>query len=157
MSRKGIISKRDVLPDPKHNDKLITKFANTIMRDGKKSVAEGIIYKAFDRIKEKTKEDPLKIFKKAVDNVKPMLEVRSRRVGGATYQVPQEVRPQRKTALALRRIVTYAKERGAERTMVEKLASEMIDAANSKGGAVKKKEDVHKMAEANKAFAHYRW
>lgn len=157
MSRKGIVSKRDVLPDPQYNDKLITKFVNTIMSDGKKSVAEGIIYGVFDRVKEKTKDDPLKIFKKAVDNVKPMLEVRSRRVGGATYQVPQEVRPQRKISLALRWLATYAKTRGTEKTMVEKLTSELIDAANNKGGAVKKKEDVHKMAEANKAFAHYRW
>jgi small subunit ribosomal protein S7 len=157
MSRKGIVSKRDVLPDPQYNDKLITKFVNTIMSDGKKSVAEGIIYGVFDRVKEKTKDDPLKIFKKAVDNVKPMLEVRSRRVGGATYQVPQEVRPQRKISLALRWLTTYAKTRGTEKTMVEKLTSELIDAANNKGGAVKKKEDVHKMAEANKAFAHYRW
>ena len=157
MSRKGIVSKRDVLPDPKYNDKLITKFVNTIMSDGKKSVAEGIVYRVFYRMKEKTKEDPLKIFKKALDNVRPMLEVKSRRVGGATYQVPQEVRPQRKISLALRWIATYAKARGAEKTMVEKLTSELIDAANSKGGAVKKREDVHKMAEANKAFAHYRW
>lgn len=157
MSRKGIVAKRDVLPDPKYNDKLITKFVNTIMSDGKKSVAEGIIYGVFDRVKEKTKDDPLKIFKKAVDNVKPMLEVRSRRVGGATYQVPQEVRPQRKISLALRWLAIYAKTRGTEKTMVEKLTSELIDAANNKGGAVKKKEDVHKMAEANKAFAHYRW
>lgn len=157
MSRKGIISKRDVLPDPKYNDKLITKFVNTIMSDGKKSVAEGIIYRVFGLVKEKTKEDPLKIFKKAVDNVKPALEVRSRRVGGATYQVPQEVRPQRKMSLALRWISTYAKARGSEKTMVEKLTAEVIDAANNKGGAVKKREDVHKMAEANKAFAHYRW
>ena len=157
MYRKGIVSKRDVLPDPQYNDKLITKFVNTIMSDGKKSVAEGIIYGVFDRVKEKTKDDPLKIFKKAVDNVKPMLEVRSRRVGGATYQVPQEVRPQRKISLALRWLAIYAKTRGTEKTMVEKLTSELIDAANNKGGAVKKKEDVHKMAEANKAFAHYRW
>ncbi|MBI3398698.1 MAG: 30S ribosomal protein S7 [Deltaproteobacteria bacterium] len=157
MSRKGIVSKRDVLPDPKYNDKLITKFVNTIMRDGKKSVAEAIVYKVFDSVKEKTKEDPLKIFKKAVDNVKPMLEVRSRRVGGATYQVPQEVRPQRKISLAMRWLATYAGGRGTERTMVNKLAAELIDAANNKGGAVKKREDVHKMAEANKAFAHYRW
>ena len=157
MSRKGIVAKRDVLPDPKHNDKLITKFVNTIMSDGKKSVAEGIIYRVFDLVKEKTKEEPLKIFKKAVDNVKPALEVRSRRVGGATYQVPQEVRPQRKISLALRWLATYARARGTEKTMVEKLTSELMDAANNKGGAVKKKEDVHKMAEANKAFAHYRW
>ena len=157
MSRKGIVSKRDVLPDPKYNDKLITKFVNTIMSDGKKSVAEGIVYRVFDRLKEKTKEDPLRIFKKALDNVRPMLEVKSRRVGGATYQVPQEVRPQRKISLALRWIATYAKARGAEKTMVEKLTSELIDAANSKGGAVKKREDAHKMAEAKRAFANYIW
>lgn len=157
MSRKGIVSKRDVLPDPKYNDKLITKFVNTIMYDGKKSTAEAIVYGVFDQVKEKTKEDPLKIFKKALDNVKPSLEVRSRRVGGATYQVPQEVRSGRKISLALRWLATYARARGAEKTMVGKLTAEVIDAANSKGGAVKKKEDVHKMAEANKAFAHYRW
>ncbi len=157
MSRKGIVSKRDVLPDPKYTDKLITKLVNTIMHDGKKSVAEGIVYRVFDRLKEKTKEDPLKIFKKAVDNVRPMLEVKSRRVGGATYQVPQEVRPQRKISLALRWLATYARARGAEKTMVDKLTAELLDAANNKGGAVKKREDVHKMAEANKAFAHYRW
>jgi len=157
MSRKGIVSKRDVLPDPKYTDKLITKLVNTIMHDGKKSVAEGIVYRVFDRLKEKTKEDPLKIFKKAVDNVRPMLEVKSRRVGGATYQVPQEVRPQRKISLALRWLATYARARGAEKTMVDKLTAELLDAANNKGRAVKKREDVHKMAEANKAFAHYRW
>lgn len=157
MSRKGIISKRDVLPDPKYNDKLVTRFVNTIMRDGEKSTAEGIVYKVFDFLKEKTKDDPLKIFKKAVDNIKPMLEVRSRRVGGATYQVPVEVRQQRRISLALRWLTTYALSRSAEKTMVNKLTAELLDAANNKGGAVKKKEDVHKMAEANKAFAHYRW
>ncbi len=157
MSRKGIVPKRDVLPDPKYNDKLVAKFVNAIMQDGRKNVAEGVLYKTFDLIKEKTKDDPLKIFKKAVDNAKPMLEVRSRRVGGATYQVPTEVRQPRRISLAFRWLVTYARERGSERTMVNKLAAELIDAANSKGGAVKKKEDVHKMAEANKAFAHYRW
>lgn len=157
MSRKGIAVKRDVLPDPKYNDKVITKFVSAIMSDGKKSVAEGIVYGVFDIVKERTKEDPLKIFKKAVDNVKPMLQVRSRRVGGATYQVPQEVKPQRKISLALRWLVTYAKARSGEKTMINKLASELVDASNHKGGAVKKKEDVHKMAEANKAFAHYRW
>lgn len=157
MSRKGVVAKRDVLPDPRYNDKLITKFVNTIMSHGKKSVAEGIIYGVFDRIQEKTKDDPLKTFRKAIDNVKPMLEVKSRRVGGATYQVPQEVRPQRKISLALRWVSTYAQARGSEKTMIDKLTAEIMDAASHKGGAVKKKEDVHKMAEANKAFAHYRW
>ncbi|MBI5893499.1 MAG: 30S ribosomal protein S7 [Deltaproteobacteria bacterium] len=156
MSRKGKIPKRDVLPDPKYNDKIITRFVNGIMKEGKKSLAESILYKSMDRIKEKTKEDPIKVLKKAIDNTKPSVEVRSRRVGGATYQVPIEVRSDRKLALSIRWLTSYAAMRG-EKSMIEKLAGELIDAYNSKGGAVKKKEDVHKMAEANKAFAHYRW
>jgi len=156
VPRKGRVTKRDILPDPKYNDKLVARFINNIMRRGKRSLAESIIYQAFDKIKEKAKEDPLKVFKKALDNVKPVLEVRPRRVGGATYQVPVEVRSERRLSLAMRWLVTYAKGRG-ERTMIEKLAGELLDAANNRGGAVKKREDVHKMAEANKAFAHYRW
>jgi len=156
MARKGIVAKREIFPDPKYNDPTVAKFINTLMRWGKKSVAERVLYSALDIIKEKTKTDPLKVLKKAMDNTRPALEVKSRRVGGATYQVPVEVRPERKLALALRWIVTFAKQR-PERGMVEKLAAELIDASNSKGAAVKKKEDVHKMAEANKAFAHYRW
>lgn len=156
MSRKGKIPKRDVLPDPKYNDKIVTRFVNGIMKQGKKSLAESILYKSMDRIKEKIKEDPIKVLKKAIDNTKPSVEVRSRRVGGATYQVPVEVRSDRKLALSIRWLTSYAAMRG-EKSMIEKLAGELIDAYNSKGGAVKKKEDVHKMAEANKAFAHYRW
>ncbi len=156
MPRKGNVPKRDVLPDPKWADKTVARLVNKLTSDGKKSKAERIIYGAFDVIEEKTKTEPMKIFKKAIDNVKPMLEVKSRRVGGATYQVPVEVRPERKLSLALRWIVSYSRSR-SEKSMVEKLAAELIDASNSRGGSVKKKEDVHKMAEANKAFAHYRW
>ncbi len=156
MPRKGNVPKRDVLPDPKFNDKVIARLVNKLTSDGKKSKAEGIIYRAFDVIEEKTKTEPMKVFKKALDNIRPVLEVKSRRVGGATYQVPVEVRPDRKLSLALRWLVSYASER-SEKSMVEKLAAELIDASNNKGGSVKKKEDVHKMAEANKAFAHYRW
>ncbi|MBI5237852.1 MAG: 30S ribosomal protein S7 [Deltaproteobacteria bacterium] len=156
MPRKGNVPKRDVLPDPKFNDKVIAKLVNKLTSDGKKSKAECIIYSAFDVIEEKTKTEPMKVFKKALDNIKPILEVKSRRVGGATYQVPVEVRPDRKLSLALRWLVNYSTAR-SEKSMVEKLAGELIDASNNKGGSVKKKEDVHKMAEANKAFAHYRW
>jgi len=156
MPRKGFVAKRDVLPDPKFNDKVVMRFVNKLIIQGKKSKAEGIFYGALNVIEEKTKSDPLKVFKKALDNVKPMLEVKSRRVGGATYQVPVEVRPDRKLSLALRWIVAYANGR-SEKSMREKLAAELIDASNNKGAAVKKREDVHKMAEANKAFAHYRW
>jgi len=156
MPRKGNVPKRDVLPDPKFNDKVIARLVNKLTSDGKKSKAEGILYGAFDVIEEKTKTEPMKVFKKALDNIRPVLEVKSRRVGGATYQVPVEVRPDRKLSLALRWLVSYATER-SEKSMVEKLAAELIDASNNKGGSVKKKEDVHKMAEANKAFAHYRW
>ena len=156
MPRRREVPKRHIIPDPKYKDKLVSKFTNTLMFDGKKAVAEGILYGSFDVIGERFKEDPLEVFRKALDNVKPKLEVKSRRVGGATYQVPVEVRPERRTALAMRWIISYARSRG-EKTMREKLANELLDAANLRGGAMKKKDDTHKMAEANKAFAHYRW
>jgi len=156
MPRKREVKKREILPDPKYHDTLITKFINGIMRRGKKSLAENIFYGALGIIEDRTHSDPLKIFKQAMDNVRPLIEVRPRRVGGATYQVPVEVRPARKIALATRWIVTFAKQR-PEKTMREKLSGELIDAANNRGAAIKKKEDTHKMAEANKAFAHYRW
>ncbi len=156
MPRRREVTKREILPDPKFKNTLVAKFVNNIMRRGKKSVAERILYGALDLIQERAKEDPLKLFEKSVSNVKPVIEVKSRRVGGATYQVPTEVRPERRTALAIRWLISYAKER-SEKSMEEKLAAELIDAANNRGGAVKKREDVHKMAEANKAFAHYRW
>ncbi|MBI5587909.1 MAG: 30S ribosomal protein S7 [Deltaproteobacteria bacterium] len=156
MPRKGNVPKRDVLPDPKFNDKVIAKLINKLTSDGKKSKAEMIIYGALESVEEKTKTESMKVFKKALENIKPVLEVKSRRVGGATYQVPVEVRPDRKLSLALRWLVGYARVR-SEKSMTEKLAGELIDASNNKGGSVKKKEDVHKMAEANKAFAHYRW
>jgi len=156
MPRRRVVEKRKILPDPKFNDRLLAKFINNVMRDGKKSVAERIVYGAFDIIQGRSGEEPLRIFKKALDNVKPVLEVKSRRVGGATYQVPVEVRPERRVSLAMRWLIQNAKARG-EKTMAEKLAGELMDAANNRGGAVKKREDTHKMAEANKAFAHYRW
>jgi small subunit ribosomal protein S7 len=156
MPRRREVTKREILPDPKYKNTLVAKFVNNVMRRGKKSVAEGILYGALDIIQERAKEDPLKLFEKSVSNVKPIIEVKSRRVGGATYQVPTEVRPERRTALAIRWLISYARER-SEKSMEEKLAAELIDAANNRGGAVKKREDVHKMAEANKAFAHYRW
>ncbi|ABN53927.1 MAG TPA: 30S ribosomal protein S7 [Hungateiclostridium thermocellum] len=156
MPRKGNVPKRDVLPDPIYNDKVVAKLINNIMIDGKKSIAQKICYGAFDIIREKTGKDPLEVFEQALNNVMPVLEVKPRRVGGATYQVPVEVRPERRQALALRWLVVYARER-SERTMKERLAAEIIDATNNMGGAYKKKEDTHKMAEANKAFAHYRW
>ncbi len=156
MPRKREIKKREVLPDPKYHDPLTAKFINGIMRRGKKSLAEGIFYHALDIIKDKTHSDPVKIFSQAMNNVKPLIEVRPRRVGGATYQVPVEVRPERKIALAIRWIIGFSKQR-TEKTMEEKLSAELIDAANNRGAAIKKKEDTHKMAEANKAFAHYRW
>jgi len=134
----------------------VSSFVNVVMKRGKKSTAEGVVYRAFDKIRERAQEDPLKVFKKAIDNIKPTLEVKSRRVGGSNYQVPVEVRPERRTSLSLRWLVTYARER-PEKTMVEKLASEILDASQNRGGAVKKREDTHRMAEANKAFAHYRW
>jgi small subunit ribosomal protein S7 len=156
VPRKGYIAKRDVLPDPIYNDKVVTKLINNIMEDGKKGIAQKICYGAFDIIKEKTGKDPLEVFEQALNNVMPVLEVKARRVGGATYQVPIEVRPDRRQALGLRWLVNYARLRG-ERTMRERLAAEILDATNNMGGAFKKKEDTHKMAEANKAFAHYRW
>jgi small subunit ribosomal protein S7 len=156
MPRRREVPKREILPDPKYGSKLVAKFINGIMRKGKRSLAESILYGAFDIIERKTKEDPLKLFEKAVENVKPVLEVRSRRVGGSTYQVPVEIRTARRTALAIRWLISYAKQ-NAEKGMTSKLASELIDAANNRGSAVKKKEDTHRMADANKAFAHYRW
>ena len=156
MPRKGTVKKRDVAPDPKYKSKLVSKFINCLMKRGKKSVAQSILYDAFEIIGKRTKQDPLLIFQKAVENTKPVLEVRSRRVGGATYQVPTEVRPERRQALAIRWLINYARQRG-EKSMAAKLAGELIDAANGRGSAIKKKEDTHRMAEANKAFAHYRW
>lgn len=156
MPRRREIAKRVILPDPKYNDRMVAKFMNAIMLDGKKSVAEQIVYGAFDIIASRTSEIPVDVFKKAMDNVRPMLEVKSRRVGGSTYQVPVEVRADRRSALAIRWIMTYARARG-EKTMQERLAGEFLDAANNRGASVKKKEDTHRMAEANKAFAHYRW
>jgi small subunit ribosomal protein S7 len=145
-----------VSPDALYNSALLSKFINCLMTRGKKSVAESIVYRAMDKVRERSQEDALKMFKKAIDNVKPSLEVKSRRVGGSNYQVPVEVRPERRTSLSMRWIASYARER-PERTMIEKLAGEILDAANNRGGAIKKKEDTHRMAEANKAFAHYRW
>jgi small subunit ribosomal protein S7 len=157
MPRRREVPKRRIISDPKFKDKLVTKFTNTLMFGGKKSTAEGILYGALDVIRDRYKEaDPLEVFRKALDNVKPKLEVKSRRVGGATYQVPVEVRPERRVTLAMRWLVLYARDRG-EKTMRERLAAEFMDAANGRGNAVKKKDDTHKMAEANKAFAHYRW
>ena len=156
MPRRREVPKREILPDPVYNSQLVTKFVNSVMKQGKKSVAERILYGALEMVSEKTQDDPMKVFKKAVENVKPALEVKSRRVGGSTYQVPVEVRPNRRTSLAIRWLIEYATSRG-ERTMREKLAGELLDASNLKGGAMKKKDDTLKMAEANKAFAHYRW
>ncbi len=156
MPRRREVPKRRIIPDPKFKDKLVSKFTNTLMLDGKKAVAEGILYGAFDVIGERFKEDPIEVFRKALDNVKPKLEVKSRRVGGATYQVPVEVRPERRVALAMRWIVNYSRDRG-EKTMRERLAAEFVDASQGRGNAVKKRDETHKMAEANKAFAHYRW
>lgn len=156
MPRRKVVDKREILPDPIYNSKLVSKFINVIMKDGEKTVAQKICYGAFDIIREKTGIDPFKVFKAAVENVKPVVEVKSRRVGGATYQVPVDIRPQRRTALAFRWIIGFAQKRG-ERTMKERLAAELMDAANNTGASIKKKEDTHKMAEANKAFAHYRW
>jgi len=156
MPRKGEVKRKDVLPDPKFQDRTVTKFINSMMHDGKKSVSEGILYGALDLVAERSKEDAVGIFRRALDQVKPLVEVRSRRVGGATYQVPVEVRPQRRMALAMRWLVQHARAR-PEKSMVERLAGEVLDAANGRGGAIKKKEDTHRMAEANKAFAHYRW
>jgi len=156
MPRKGEVRRRDILPDPKYQERLVAKFINSMMTRGKRSTAEQLLYGAFDLIAERTKEDPLGFFKRALDNVKPVVEVRSRRVGGATYQVPVEVRPTRRVSLAMRWLVVNARSRN-EKSMAERLAAEIIDAANNRGAAIKKKEDTHRMAEANKAFAHYRW
>jgi small subunit ribosomal protein S7 len=156
MPRRRVAAKREILPDPIYNSKLLSKFVNALMADGKKSVAERTCYGALDILKEKTGDDPLKVFKQALENVKPLIEVKSRRVGGATYQVPIDVRPQRRVALAFRWVIGFSKKRG-ERTMREKLAGELLDAANSTGSSIKKREDTHKMADANKAFAHFRW
>lgn len=156
MPRRRVAEKREILPDPKYNSKLVSKFINAIMADGKKSTAEKICYGAFDNMKEKTGSDPLKVFKTAIENVKPLVEVKPRRVGGATYQVPVEVRAHRRSALAFRWIINYSRGR-SEKTMQERLAGELMDAYNNTGSSIKKKEDTHKMAEANKAFAHYRW
>jgi small subunit ribosomal protein S7 len=157
MPRRRVIAKRDIAPDPVYNSALVTKFVNTVMNAGKRSTAEQILYRSFDMIKERTGDDPLKVFKKALDNVKPSLEVKSRRVGGSNYQVPIEVTTSRRLSLSIRWLVGYARARGDGKTMEEKLANELMDAANLRGGAVKKREDTHRMAEANKAFAHYRW
>lgn len=156
MPRKREVSKREIMPEPKYGSKLVAKLINKVMRDGKKSVAERTVYEAFEIIGQRSKKDPLDIFKKALDNVKPIVEVKPRRVGGSTYQVPVEVRGDRQIALATRWIINYAQGR-SEKSMTLKLAGELLDAANNRGAAVKKKEDTHRMAEANKAFAHYRW
>jgi small subunit ribosomal protein S7 len=156
MARRREIPKRKILPDPKYRDRLVSKFTNILMYDGKRSVAEGIVYGALNIIQDRYKAEPLDVFRKALDACKPKLEVKSRRVGGATYQVPVEVRQERRVALAMRWLTQYSRERG-EKTMVERLAAELMDAAQGRGGAVKKREDVHRMADANKAFAHYRW
>jgi small subunit ribosomal protein S7 len=157
MPRRREIAKREVPADPIYGSQLVTKFISTIMRGGKRSTAERIMYKALEIVKEKSQDDPVKIFKKAIENAKPSLEVKSRRVGGSNYQVPVEVNPNRRLSLSIRWLVSYARSRGDGKTMQEKLASELLDAANLRGGAVKKREDTHRMAEANKAFAHYRW
>ena len=156
VPRKGSVPKREVMPDPIYNDIVLTKLINNIMLDGKKGTAQGIVYGAFDYIGEETGEEPLEVFYKAMNNIMPVLEVKARRIGGATYQVPVEVRPERRETLGLRWLVKYARARG-EKTMIERLAKEIMDAANNTGASVKKREEVHKMAEANKAFAHYRW
>jgi small subunit ribosomal protein S7 len=156
MPRRGSIAKRDVLPDPLYNSKLVTRLINNVMYDGKKGVAQKIVYGAFDIIKEKTGNDPIETFEQAMENIMPVLEVKARRVGGATYQVPMEVRPERRQTLGLRWLSNYARLR-SERTMKERLAGEILDAINGVGGAAKKRDETHRMAEANKAFAHYRW
>ncbi len=156
MPRKGHIQKRDVLADPMYNSKVVTKLINNIMLDGKKGVAQKIVYGAFEKISEKTGKEPMEVFEAAMNNTQPLLEVKARRIGGATYQVPIEVRPDRRQALALRWITMFSRKR-SEKTQVERLANELIDASNNTGNAVKRKEEMHRMAEANKAFAHYRW
>ena len=157
MPRRREIPKRELAADPLYNSTLVSKFINTVMSGGKRSTAERILYKSFEIIKERSGDDPLKVFKKALDNVRPSLEVKSRRVGGSNYQVPIEVTPSRRMSLSIRWLVSYARTRGDGKTMQEKLANELLDASNLRGGAVKKREDTHRMAEANKAFAHYRW
>ncbi len=156
MPRRGSIAKRDVLPDPLYNSKLVTRLINNVMYDGKKGIAQKIVYEAFEIIREKTGNEPLDVFEQAMENIMPLLEVKARRVGGATYQVPIEVRPDRRQTLGLRWLTTYSRTR-SERTMKERLAGEILDAINGNGGAAKKRDDTHKMAEANKAFAHFRW
>ncbi|MDD3581364.1 MAG: 30S ribosomal protein S7 [Desulfobacca sp.] len=156
MPRKREVDKRPIIPDPKYKDALVARFVNGLMRRGKKSLAESILYNSFDIIGRRVQEEPLKVFHKAVDNVRPLIQVKSRRVGGATYQVPVEVRPDRRTSLAIRWLIQYAKDR-PEKSMEAKLAGELLDAFNHRGGSIKKREDTHRMAEANKAFAHYRW
>ena len=156
MPRRREVPERPITPDSKYGSKLVTKFINSVMRDGKKSLAESILYDAFNIIEQKTNESPLKLFENAVENVRPLIEVKSRRVGGSTYQVPTEIRPSRRTALGIRWIINFARQR-PEHSMAGKLAAELMDAANNRGASVKKKEDTHKMAEANKAFAHFRW
>ncbi len=156
MPRRRVVAKKSIQPDPKFNSRLVAKFINGIMECGKKSTAERIMYGALDVIAQKTNEDPIRVFEKAMDNVKPMVEVKSRRVGGSTYQVPVEIRPERRAALSIRWLISYARSRG-EKSMHAKLAAELMDAAANRGSAVKKREDTHRMAEANKAFAHYRW
>ena len=156
MPRKGEVKRREVIPDPKYHDRTIAKFVNAMMVDGKKGLAEGVLYRALDLVGERAKEEPLAVFKRALEQVKPVVEVRSRRVGGATYQVPSEVRAPRRVSLAMRWVMQHARAR-PEKSMVQKLAGELLDAAAGRGGAVKKKDDTHRMAEANKAFAHYRW
>jgi small subunit ribosomal protein S7 len=156
MPRRREIARRDILPDPLFNSQLVTRFVNVVMRDGKKTTAERILYDALETIRQRTQDDPMKVFKRAIENVKPAVEVKSRRVGGSTYQVPVEVRPSRRLALSMRWIIQNAHRRG-ERTMHQKLAAELMDAAENRGAAIKKKEDTHRMADANKAYAHYRW
>jgi len=156
MPRKGEVKRREVIPDPKYHDRTIAKFVNAMMVDGKKGLAEGVLYRALDLVGERAKEEPLAVFKRALEQVKPVVEVRSRRVGGATYQVPSEVRAPRRVSLAMRWVMQHARAR-PEKSMVQKLAGELLDAPAGRGGAVKKKDDTHRMAEANKAFAHYRW
>ena len=156
MPRRGSIAKRDVLPDPLYNSKLVTRLINNIMLDGKKGVAQKLVYDAFEIVGEKTGKNPLEVFEQALENIMPVLEVKARRVGGATYQVPMEVRPERRQTLGLRWITTYSRAR-SERTMKDRLANEILDAINDQGGSIKKRDDMHKMAEANRAFAHYRW
>lgn len=156
MPRKGTVERREILPDPVYGNQVVQKLVNCLMSKGEKSVAQHIVYDALEQIRQRTNDDPIKVFKKALDNVRPALEVKSRRVGGANYQVPVEVNRNRQTSLSLRWIISYARER-SEKSMVEKLSAELLDAANNRGGAIKKRDDTHRMAEANKAFAHYRW